>query len=131
MGVRETKQRSAGQGRARHGLAVALGTLWLVCALGACIRAPALIVGARSTLGMRDRRPRRVDLLCALEWSRPMRGADPRGTAESIEAPSEVELEESGAAVSGCDVATLCEWETRARHAALLRALAASPEAAP
>jgi hypothetical protein len=141
MGVRTTKLRSACQARARlarpgpvlpaFGFGMTLGTLLLACGLGACIRAPALVVGARSTLATGDRRPVRVVLLCALDWQRPLRSAGRSATADSLGVESEVELQESGSAESPCAVAVLCEWEARARQAAVLRTLVPLPEAAP
>jgi len=128
MGVGATTERFACHGR--DAWSVALGALLLACGLGACVRAPALVVGARSTFGTADRRPVRVVMLCALDWSRaPDRAvtADPTG----VENEPELELDASGTAASGCAVASLCEWEARARQAAVLQTLTGLPEAAP
>jgi hypothetical protein len=120
MGVAVTKQRSACR------VCAPLGTVLLACGLAACIRAPALVVGARSTL-VGDRGPLRIVMLCGLDWSRPMRGAEPIGSEWEVE----TELEPSATAESVCTIAALCEWESDARRDALLRTLTGLPEVAP
>jgi len=110
-----------------------VGMLVVAGALGACINAPVLMIGARSTFGTGDRGPLRTVMLCGLDWSRPTRSTGTTTTADSIGHESEVEgaLEDSGGAGSECIGAALCEWEAREREATLLRTLAISPEAAP
>jgi hypothetical protein len=112
---------------------LALGMLLLACGLGACIRAPALVVGARSTFATGDRTPLRVVLLCGLDWSRATGSAGGAASGDSLGAQSDVQLEfeESGTVESDCMIASVCEWEARARQATLSRTLAALPEAAP
>jgi hypothetical protein len=112
---------------------MAFGTLLLACGLGACIRAPALVVGARSTLGSGDHGPLGVVMLCGLDWSRATGSARRALATDSIGLEGEVpiELDESGSAPADCAIASLCEWETHARQAVLSRTLAALPEVAP
>jgi hypothetical protein len=112
--------------RARGALAAAL----LVSTIGACVRAPALVLAARSTLGSGDRRPLRVVVSCGLDWSKPLHSVSRNASAAANGGEAELEID-SPAAESECVVAALCDWEARARQAALSRMLADLAEAAP